>query len=129
MANARYGERIILPARNLLNSEIRGAQVYLEKNCAYCHQIFGREGRREGPDVSVIKQRKRSPEWVQHFILNPRLYQPGTTMPRYAIPLEDLEALAAYLLSLDPQKERFKAVERRRFMDYGSYHNNASDAD
>jgi len=129
MANARYGERIILPARNLLNSEIRGAQVYLEKNCAYCHQIFGMEGRREGPDVSVIRQRKRSPEWIQHFILNPRLYQPGTTMPRYAIPLEDLEALAAYLLSLDPQKERFKAVERRRFMDYGSYHNNASDAD
>ncbi|MFH1757474.1 MAG: cytochrome b N-terminal domain-containing protein [Pseudomonadota bacterium] len=129
MANARYGERIILPARTLLNSEIRGAQVYLEKNCAYCHQIFGREGRREGPDVSVIRQRKRSPEWVQHFILNPRLYQPGTTMPRYAIPLEDLEALAAYLLSLDPQKERFKAVERRRFIDYGFYHNNASDAD
>lgn len=121
MANARYGERIILPERTLLVSEIRGAKVYLEKNCAYCHQIFGREGRREGPDVSVIKQRKRSTEWIQHFILNPRIYQPGTTMPRYEISLEDLEALAAYLLSLDPQKERFKAVERKQFIDLGLY--------
>jgi ubiquinol-cytochrome c reductase cytochrome b subunit len=121
MANARYGERIILPERTLLVSEIRGAKVYLEKNCAYCHQIFGREGRREGPDVSVIKQRKRSTEWIQHFILNPRIYQPGTTMPRYEISLEDLEALAAYLLSLDPQKERFKAVERKQFIDFGLY--------
>jgi mono/diheme cytochrome c family protein len=121
MANARYGERIILPERTLLVSEIRGAKVYLEKNCAYCHQIFGREGRREGPDVSVIKQRKRSTEWIQHFILNPRIYQPGTTMPRYEMSLEDLEALAAYLLSLDPQKERFKAVERKQFIDFGLY--------
>ncbi len=117
LANARYGEKVVLPERSLLVSEMRGVRVYAEKNCAYCHQIFGREGRREGPDMSGVKLRKRSPEWIQRFVLNPRLYQPGTTMPRYEIPLEDLEALAAYLLSLDPQKENFKTMERKRFLE------------
>ncbi len=117
MANARYGEKIVLPDRTLLVSEMRGARVYTEKNCAYCHQIFGRAGRREGPDLSGVKMRKRSPEWLQRFILNPRIYHPGTTMPRYEIPLEDLEALAAYLLSLDPQGGPLKSVERGRFLD------------
>ena len=122
IANARYGERIVLPDRTLLVSEMRGARVYLEKNCAYCHQIFGREGRREGPDMSGVILRKRSSEWIQRFILNPRIHQPGTTMPRYEIPLEDLEGLAAYLLSLDPQKQKFQSIERRRFLDYGLNH-------
>jgi ubiquinol-cytochrome c reductase cytochrome b subunit len=122
MANARYGEKIVLPDRNLLVSEMRGARVYLEKNCAYCHQIFGRGGRREGPDLSGVQLRNRSPEWIQRFVLNPRIYQPGTTMPGYEIRLEDLEALAAYLLSFDPQKQIFRTVERRRFLDLGLNH-------
>ena len=117
-ANARYGEKIVLPERDLSSSEIRGARVFAEKNCAYCHQVFGYGGRREGPDMAVVKQRLRSPDWVKRFILNARLYQPGTTMPRYDIPLEDLEALSAYLLSLDPTKRTFRAVERKRLIDY-----------
>jgi quinol-cytochrome oxidoreductase complex cytochrome b subunit len=120
-ANARYGEKIILPDSPLSASEIRGARVFAEKNCAYCHQVFGKEGRREGPDMAVVKQRLRSPLWIQRFILNARLYRPGTTMPRYEIPLEDLEALSAYLLSLDSRKGNFKAVDRRQFLDYGPY--------
>lgn len=116
-ANARYGEKIIIPDRPLSTFEIRGAKVYAGKNCAYCHQVFGQEGRREGPDMAVITERRRSPEWVQRFTLNARLFQPGTTMPRYEISIDDLEALAAYLLSLDSSKERFKAVERKQFMD------------
>jgi ubiquinol-cytochrome c reductase cytochrome b subunit len=120
-ANARYGERVILSSGSLSPAEIRGAQVFSQKNCAYCHQVFGREGRREGPDMSVMKERKRSPDWIRRYIFNARLYQPGTTMPRYEVPLEDLEALSAYLLSLDPEKGKFKAFNRKEFMDFGSY--------
>jgi len=123
VANARYGERVILPDRPLLAEEIRGAQVFAERNCAYCHQVFGREGRREGPDMAAARQRNRSPEWIQRFVLNARLYQPGTTMPRYEIPLDDLEALSTYLLSLDSSKKNFRAVNRREFLDYGQYLN------
>jgi ubiquinol-cytochrome c reductase cytochrome b subunit len=120
-ANARYGQKVILPDRPLSASEIRGARVFAEKNCAYCHQVFGKVGRREGPDMAVLRQRLRSSLWIQHFIFNARLYQPGTTMPRYEIPLEDLEALSAYLLSLDCRKGNFKAVDRKQILDYATY--------
>ena len=120
-ANARYGKKIILPDKTLSAQEIRGARVFAEKNCAYCHLVYGREGRREGPDMAVVRQRQRSPEWVQRFILNARVYQPGTTMPRYEIPLEDLEALSAYLLSLASQGNKFMAVDRKQFLDYAPF--------
>ena len=120
-ANAFYGERVILPAGPLSPSVIRGAQVFAQRNCAYCHQVFGREGRREGPDMSVVNQRHRSPDWIRHYILNARLYQPGTTMPRYEIPLEDLEALSAYLLALDSKEKGLRAVDRMELLDFGLY--------
>ena len=120
-ANARYGEKIILPDKSLSAQEIRGAVVFAEKNCAYCHQVFGREGRREGPDMTDVRERQRSPEWVHRFILNARVYQPGTTMPRYEISLEDLEALSAYLLSLGSQGNKFVAVDRKQFLDYAPF--------
>lgn len=119
--NSRYGQRIVIPDRPLSPAEFRGAWVYAEKNCAYCHQSFGKEGRREGPDLSVIVERRRPPEWIRRFTLNARLYQPGTTMPRYDLPLEDLEALSHYLLSLDARKDRFKGVDRQEFFEYGEF--------
>jgi len=120
-ANASYGEKVVLPAGPAPPGVIRGAQVFAQKNCAYCHQIFGREGRREGPDMSVINLRHRSPDWLRRYILNARLYRPGTTMPRYEIPLEDLEALSVYLLALDPEKGVFRAVARKDLLDFGLY--------
>ncbi len=120
-ANAFYGERVVLPSGPLSPSVIRGAQVFAQKNCAYCHQVFGREGRREGPDLSVVHLRHRSPDWIRRYILNARLYRPGTTMPRYEIPLEDLEALSAYLLALDPEKGVFRAIDRKDLLDFGPY--------
>ncbi|MCX5907560.1 MAG: cytochrome b N-terminal domain-containing protein [Deltaproteobacteria bacterium] len=120
-ANARYGQRIVIPDRPLSAAEFQGAKVFAEKNCAYCHPIFGREGRREGPDMSAVTERRRSSDWIRRFTLNARLYQPGTTMPRYEIPLEDLEALSQYLLSLDPRMEKFKAVDKKQFAEYGMY--------
>lgn len=120
-ANARYGQKVVIPERPLTAAELQGARVYGEKNCAYCHQIFGREGRREGPDMSVVVERGRSPEWIRRFTLNARIYQPGTTMPRYEMPLEDLEALSQYILSLDVRKNSFRAVPKKEFLDYGAY--------
>jgi quinol-cytochrome oxidoreductase complex cytochrome b subunit len=120
MAGAHYGEKVVLPIQNLTPSEVRGAQVYARKNCAYCHQVLGHQGRREGPDMAVVRQRNRSPEWIQRFIWNARLEQPGTTMPKYEMPLEDLEALGAYLLSLDPTQRGFQAVDREILLNYGA---------
>jgi quinol-cytochrome oxidoreductase complex cytochrome b subunit len=119
LASARYGERVILPDRPLAPMELRGARIYIEKNCAYCHQIYGREGRREGPDMSVLHERGRSLDWIRRFTFNARRYQPGSTMPRYDMPVEDLEALSHYLVSLDGRTGRLRAVDRREFLDFG----------
>jgi mono/diheme cytochrome c family protein len=121
VASAHYGEKVILPAGFRSASVVRGAQVFAQRNCAYCHQVFGREGRREGPDISRMKDRHRSADWIRRYILNARLYRPGTTMPRYEIPLEDLEALSAYLLAFDSKNGRFEVVDRTDLMDFGLY--------
>jgi hypothetical protein len=42
-------------------------------------------------------------------------------MPRYEIPLEDLEALNAYLLALDSKKGCLRAVDRKNLLDFGPY--------
>jgi len=117
IANARYGEEVVIPERALSATEVRGARVFAVKNCAYCHQVMGKAGRRQGPDMTGVTQRHRSRDWIQRFIHNARLYQPGTAMPRYEISLEDLEGLSAYLLSLDPRKVTLKAVERDRLLE------------
>ena len=121
--HAHYGERVIVPDRTLSAVELRGAKVFAEKNCAYCHQVTGKLGRRQGPDLTVVAEHGRSRDWVQRFIYNARLYQPGTTMPRYEIPLEDLEALSAYVLSLDRRKETFKAMDPSHLILLYSYSN------
>jgi hypothetical protein len=41
-------------------------------------------------------------------------------MPKYEIPLEDLEALSAYLLSLDPTRRVFQAVDREALLNFGA---------
>lgn len=120
-ASADYGKKVILPGGSPSASVVRGAQVFAQRNCAYCHQVFGREGRREGPDISRIKDRNRSADWLRRYILNARLYRPGTTMPRYEIPLEDLEALSAYLLAFDSKDRRFEVVDRAELLDFGLY--------
>jgi ubiquinol-cytochrome c reductase cytochrome b subunit len=120
-ASAHYGERVMVPNRLLSAVELRGAKVFAEKNCAYCHQVAGRLGRRQGPDMTVVAQRGRSRDWIQRFIFNARLYQPGTAMPRYEIPLDDLEALSAYLLSLDGRKETFTAMDRFHLREMSIY--------
>ena len=71
--------------------------------------------------MSAVNQHHRPPDWIRRYIHNARLYRPGTTMPRYEIPLEDLEALSAYLLALDSKQGGFKAVDRKDLLDFGAY--------
>lgn len=42
-------------------------------------------------------------------------------MPRYEIPLEDLEALSAYLLALDSKRGDLRVVDRKELLDFGFY--------
>lgn len=114
-SGSKYPDMVVLPAPPQATAEIRGARIFAEKNCAFCHQINGNYGRREGPDMLVVGKRKRNPEWLQRFIWNATLFQPGTTMPRYDLPLSDLEALSAYLLALPREKKNWQVISRPLF--------------
>ncbi|MGC8811865.1 MAG: cytochrome b N-terminal domain-containing protein, partial [bacterium] len=108
-------DMVVLPSPPQSMAEIRGAKIYAEKNCAFCHQINGNYGRREGPDMLVLGERKRSPEWVQRFIWNASLFRPGTTMPRYELSLPELEDLRVYLFSLNRAQKNWQVIPRALF--------------
>lgn len=113
-AGARpYGNVALVPDRKLTVSEARGLSIYMDRECAYCHQILGRGGRREGPDLSNIVAKGRTKEWLVRFIKDPRAARSWTTMPKYELSQEELDALAAFVLSLDFDRHRPKKVFRK----------------
>lgn len=114
-SGSKYPDMVVLPTAPQSMAEIRGAKIFAEKNCAFCHQINGNYGRREGPDMLIVGERKRPAEWLQRFIWNASLFQPGTTMPRYDLPLSDLEALSAYLRALHREKKNWQVISRSLF--------------
>jgi ubiquinol-cytochrome c reductase cytochrome b subunit len=78
-----YGKIIVVPDRQLTLSEQKGLNVYVERECAYCHHIAGRGGRIQGPDLSNVVAKGRSKEWLTQFIKSkiPRLSVRGVSCP------------------------------------------------
>ncbi len=81
----------------------RGKQIYAEKGCANCHSIGG-SGGQVGPPLDDVGLR-RSRNWLEVQITQPRKHNPNTLMPAYPMPKEDLQALTTYLMSLRGQKQ------------------------
>lgn len=75
-----------------------GEQTYQRLNCESCHRI-GDEGGDLGPDLTTEGQ-KRSVEWLEAFFVD-YFIQKGAGMPFLAISQDEINALAAYLGSLE----------------------------
>jgi quinol-cytochrome oxidoreductase complex cytochrome b subunit len=102
LAGARpYGEIVIVPDTKLTPLQARGLYVFVERECAYCHQILGKGGRREGPDLSNVLAKKRTKEWLIKYIKDPKSIRKWTTMPKYDLSEEELNSLTEFILSLD----------------------------
>jgi quinol-cytochrome oxidoreductase complex cytochrome b subunit len=112
-----YGKDVTLPDRPLQPIELKGAQLFVEKDCAYCHNVLGRGGRREGPDLSNVVARERSKEWLIRFIRDPKSVNSWSVMPKYDFKENELEALTQYLLSLDFDKYRPLVVNRQKVLE------------
>jgi cytochrome c oxidase subunit 2 len=89
---------------------LRGQQVFLSSACVYCHAINGTNANsRFGPDLTHLASRRtlaagaleNNPGNLAGWILNPQTLKPGNKMPPVVIPSEDLQALLAYLESLE----------------------------
>jgi mono/diheme cytochrome c family protein len=99
--NPEYGKEIIVPAKVMTTTELKGIRSYIDRDCAYCHNILGRGGRGEGADLSNVVPNERNKDWLVKYIKEPKSVLPRAVMPGYDLKNDELEKLAAYMLSLD----------------------------
>ncbi|MBU8848965.1 MAG: cytochrome b N-terminal domain-containing protein [Desulfobacterales bacterium] len=112
-AGARhYGDTILIPDRPLTQKEELGLEVYVKQDCAYCHHIQGRGGRRVGPDMANIKARGRTLEYLAAFIKDPQSQSSSAIMPKYDLKQEELAALSDFILSLDFNINKKKTIKK-----------------
>jgi len=76
----------------------RGKAVYDETGCATCHAIGGIGGT-TGPNLDGVGK-KYDAEKLREILLKPETLNPNTVMPPFEGSEEDLQALIAYLQSL-----------------------------
>lgn len=77
-----------------------GASVYGEAFCASCHAVQNAAGLLVGGDIGPELTRigsKVKAEWLVEWLRNPRMYAPGTVMPRYRFNEKQLALLAGFL--------------------------------
>jgi quinol-cytochrome oxidoreductase complex cytochrome b subunit len=107
-----YGQIVVVPDRELTAVERRGLEEYVEKDCAYCHNILGRGGRRVGPDLSNVLAKDRSKEWLVKYIGDPKAVNQWSTMPKYDLTQTELNALSEFILSLDFDRYGTRTISR-----------------
>lgn len=105
-----YGKIIPIPDRPLTSIELQGLSVYVERECAYCHHIGGRGGRREGPDLVNMAAKGRTVDGLMQYIKDPQQVSRTSIMPKYDLPPGELRALAEFILALDPSRDRHRIV-------------------
>jgi ubiquinol-cytochrome c reductase cytochrome b subunit len=85
----------------LTPEEMAGVAYFREESCATCHAL-GDSGGKVGPDLTRIPIRKNAAWMLEHF-KRPSAMRPGTSMPPIQLSDGQLNALAAYLLKLNPK--------------------------
>ncbi len=85
-----------LPFKSSIATEetLKGKDIWQEKNCNACHQIYGLGGFL-GPDLTNVYSLK-SPEHIKAFIIS------GTNvMPKFNLSNNQINCLLTYLKSVD----------------------------
>jgi cytochrome c1 len=110
-----------------------GPSLYGESFCASCHAVQNAAGNIVGGDVGPELTRvgsKIKTEWLQAWLRNPRVYDPGTGMPHYRFSDSQVATLAGFLLAktdsdllanlhLDPATPEQIAHGKHLVSDYG----------
>ncbi len=87
----------------------RGADLFRQKTCGNCHQVNGSgRGINAGPDLTHLAGRQtlltgllvNNRENLRRWIRDPQSIKPGANMPAYRLDEKSLDALTAYLTSL-----------------------------
>ncbi len=110
-----------------------GASLYGESFCASCHVVQNAAGNMVGGDIGPELTRvgsKVKPEWLQAWLRNPRVYDPGTGMSHYRFNDGQIATLSGFLLAkadsdllanvhLDPATPEQTKHGKRLVSDYG----------
>jgi len=81
--------------------EMAGVAYFRQENCASCHAVGGEGGSNIGPDLALAAIRRDAAWLIKHF-KSPSGMRPGTSMPPIQLNDAQLNALAAFLLKLNP---------------------------
>jgi ubiquinol-cytochrome c reductase cytochrome b subunit len=81
--------------------EMAGIAYFRRENCVSCHAM-GEQGSKVGPDLTARTIHKDAAWMIAHF-KRPSSMRPGTSMPPIQLSDNQLNALAAFLLKLNPQ--------------------------
>ena len=111
-----YGRIVLVPDRRLTAAEARGLNLWVDRDCAYCHQVRGKGGHRTGPDMANVVAKGRTRDYLARYIRNPQLVSATSIMPKYNLPESDLQALADFLLALDFSRYPPKILNRKEVL-------------
>jgi ubiquinol-cytochrome c reductase cytochrome b subunit len=118
-----YSHMVLVPDRKLTTQESEGLKVWFERDCAYCHHILGKGGRREGPDLSNVIAKGRTKEWLIRYIKDPKAVRGWTIMPKYDLTEGELTALADFILTLDFDRYEPRIIQRKEIIPSTSSNN------
>jgi ubiquinol-cytochrome c reductase cytochrome b subunit len=107
-----YGNAVRVPDRPLTSVEQLGMQAYVKHDCAYCHNIQGRGGRRVGPDLANMNAKGRTVADLTAFIKNPQSKSRWSIMPKYNLTEAELKNLADFVLCLDFDRHNAKTIAK-----------------
>jgi ubiquinol-cytochrome c reductase cytochrome b subunit len=77
---------------------VKGAQIYVSRNCNTCHKIAD-VGGDIGPSLNGVAAR-RSRIWIEKHFESPQTLSPGTVMPPFRFSPSERDAIVGYLLAL-----------------------------
>ena len=80
----------------------QAATLYGASFCASCHAVQNEAGNLVGGTIGPELTRagnKLNPEWLRHWLNNPRDYDEGTPMPHYRFDEKQIAALSSFLLN------------------------------
>jgi len=97
----RLNPRNASALQNAPDFAAQGAAVYQASHCDMCHKVNA-VGMMAGPPLNGLSKR-RSRRWVEMHFADPQKLVPGSAMPPYRLPSQDMENLTSYLFSLPEQ--------------------------
>lgn len=90
----------------------RAKQIVAESGCFGCHDINGfADYSKIGPPLNSLPLKVR-PEWVFHWVKNPKDYTPHTRMPNFKLSDDQAAAVTAYLMNIGKESD-FKLMSPR----------------